>query len=122
MLIKRALIGLVVLFALLFTVTVTYAALRTMSSATGTLTKNSSSILSFATIPRNNVIINNTTAAAVYFKVNADNINTTASATVYDVVLAQNGSMVLPLPEKYPVRTLGVFCASTTPTVKAVGW
>lgn len=89
----------------------------TTVAATGTINNGSASTLTFAST-RRYVIVSNRSGQTAYFKVNDPAASPLVSATVYDFVLDDKGTMVL---EQTAVDTIGVFVAATS-GVRAVGW
>ena len=89
-----------------------------------TAPNNAAYILTFSRPLSTQLILNNRTANAVYFKLNDNATTPTASATSYDIALDQNETVLVgaDLLSVHPVDKIGVFCADTTPTVRAVGW
>lgn len=94
-------------------------------AATGTATMNAAFTKVLASNARYSVLLDNRTAThPVYFLLNDSETTPTASATLYDFVLDSNESVIVPeaVLDAHPVRTVGCFCASTTPTVNVVGF
>jgi hypothetical protein len=85
-------------------------------AATGTISSNTASLLSLASTC-GNVIVNNQSGQKCYVKVN-DAATPTVSATVYDFVLADQGTFVL---SHIQVTNVSVFVAATS-GVRVVGW
>lgn len=85
-------------------------------AATGTITSNTASLLSFLDSKRF-VLVSNQSGQKAYFKLN-DAATPTVSATVYDFVLADGGTFSI---DDVEVTNIGVYVAATS-GVRAVGW
>ena len=85
-------------------------------AATGSISSNTASLLSFASSVEY-AIISNQSGQKCYCKIN-DAATPTVSATVYDFVLADQGTFVI---DNASVLTLGVYVAATS-GIRAVGW
>lgn len=92
--------------------------------ATGSLISNDNTTLSFSAPIRNRLVITNLTSGTVYYKLNDNTTTPTTSASDYHFALTQNQKQDFGRDElqQLPVRTIGVFCATTTPTTKMFGW
>jgi hypothetical protein len=84
--------------------------------ATGTITSATASLLTLASTC-SNVIVSNQSGQKAYFIIN-DAASPAVSATVYDFVLADQGTFVI---SHVDTKTLGVFVAATSGIVVA-GW
>jgi hypothetical protein len=85
-------------------------------AATGTITSNTASLLSLAS-SCGNVIVNNQSGQKCYVKIN-DALTPTVSATVYDFVLADQGTFTI---SHVDVTNVSVYVAATS-GVRVVGW
>ena len=85
-------------------------------AATGTITSNTASLLSFASTVTN-VIVSNRSGQICYVKVN-DAASPTVSTTVYDFVLEDKAAFAL---NSMDVTNVSVYVAATS-GVRAVGW
>jgi hypothetical protein len=86
------------------------------TAATGTISSNTASLLSFAATKKY-AIISNQSGQKCYCKLN-DAATPTVSATVYDFVLADGGTFVI---ENTSISNVGVYVAATS-GVRMVGW
>jgi hypothetical protein len=99
-------------------------------SAVGTPASNSSRTLTMKTSGnvasevRDCLVINNRTASAVFFKLNDSATTSSCSATSYDIVLDSNETEIFGRDtlRNFPITTVSCFNASTTPTVRIIGW
>ena len=93
---------------------------------TGTVVGSTASTVSFSRPIRNFAIFSNrnTGANVAYFKINDAATTPTVSATSFDFVLAQNGTLTIgrDLLGDYPMTRVSVYSAETTPTIRCVGW
>lgn len=84
--------------------------------ATGTITTSTASTLTLAT-SCSYVVVSNQSGAKCYFKIN-DAASPTVSATVYDFVLADGGSLIL---SHMDITHISVFVAADA-GVNITGW
>lgn len=82
-------------------------------AATGTISNNSASLLTLATAC-GYTIVSNQSGQTCYLRVNS----ITVSATVYDHVIANQGTLII---SDITVKTVGVYVAATS-AVRVVGW
>lgn len=85
----------------------------TSIAATGSIKNNEASLLTLAS-DCNYTIVSNQSGQVCYLRVNS----ITVSATVYDHVLANQGTLII---SDITVKTVGVFVAATS-AVRVVGW
>lgn len=85
-------------------------------AATGTITSNTASLLSF-TNKKRTVIINNRSGQVAYFKFN-DAATPTVSNTSYDIALSDGGAMTM---DAVNVSNVSVYVAATS-GIRVVGW
>lgn len=85
-------------------------------AATGTISSNTASLLSF-TSKKRTVIINNRSGQTAYFKFN-DAASPTVSNTAYDVALSDGGAMTM---DTVNVANVSVYVAATS-GIRVVGW
>lgn len=88
----------------------------TSKAATGTITSNTASLLSFLD-SKSNVIVSNQSGQKCYCKIN-DADTPTVSATVYDFVLADQGTFII---QDVEVTNISVYVTATS-GVRVVGW
>lgn len=86
------------------------------TAATGTITSNTASLLSFLDSKRY-VLISNQSGQKCYCKIN-DAASPTVSATVYDFVLADGGTFAI---DDVDVTNIAVYVTATS-GVRVVGW
>ena len=84
--------------------------------ATGTITANTASLISFTDV-KQKVIISNRSGQACYCKLN-DAASPTVSTTVYDFVLADSGTFTI---EDASISNVAVYVNATSGVV-VVGW
>lgn len=87
------------------------------TAATGTINNGSASLLTFADNKRY-VIVSNQSGQKAYFVINDVSGSQTVSASVYDFVLDDGGTVML---DDVSVDTIGVFVAAAS-GIRAVGW
>lgn len=92
--------------------------------ASGSLISNDNTTLTFSSPVRNRLVVTNLTSGTVYYKLNDNTTTPTTSATSYHFALTQNTRQDFYQDElrELPVTSIGVFCATTTPTTTIFGW
>jgi hypothetical protein len=86
-------------------------------AATGTISSNTASLLSFLD-EKSTVIVNNQSGKKCYCKLN-DAATPTVSATVYDFALADQGTFII--QDNAAVTNVAVYVEATS-GVRVVGW
>lgn len=86
------------------------------TAATGTITSNTASLLSFAH-DKQHVIVSNRSGQTAYFKLN-DAASPTVSSTAYDFALSDGGTFII---QEVTVENVSVYVAATS-GVRVVGW
>lgn len=86
------------------------------TAATGTITSNTASLISFLDVKRF-VLVSNQSGQKCYCKIN-DAASPVVSSTVYDFVLADGGTFAI---DDVEVTNISVYVAATS-GVRVVGW